>query len=148
MLPQYIIVVSSWPLLANGKLNKRALPQLTSFVNDEYLAATTPLQKLLATTMTDLLAIDQISATSSFFDLGADSLMVIRFVTRIRKLLLVDIEPGLIFDNASILQLEQALENQSTDVKKLHKLAQTQLTLATLSPEQQAALRKQFASQK
>lgn len=148
MLPQHIIIVSTWPLLANGKLNKKALPPLNSFVNDEYIAATTPLQKLLSNTMTDLLTLDKISTTSSFFDLGADSLMVIRFVTRIRKLLLVDIEPGLIFDNASIVELEKALENQSADVNKLHKLAQTQLTLASLSPEQQTALRNKFSSQK
>jgi hypothetical protein len=47
-----------------------------------------------------------------------------------------------------VIELEKALENQSTDVQKLHKLAQTQLTLASLSPEQQEVLRNKFASQK
>ena len=59
-------------------------------------------------------------------------------------MLLVDIEPGFIFDNASIFQLEKALEESTTDKEKLHKLAKTQLMLAKLSPEQQAELRKKY----
>ncbi|MBO1257068.1 AMP-binding protein [Alteromonas sp. 5E99-2] len=146
MVPQHIIALASWPLLANGKLDKQSLPQLSSLINDEFIAPSTPLQNLLADTMVELLSIDKVSVNSSFFDLGADSLMVIRFVTRLRKLLLIDIEPGFIFDNASIAQLEKALEKQSSDVNKLRKLAQTQLTLAKLSPEQQAALRSKFSA--
>lgn len=142
MLPSYIIVLTSWPLLGNGKLDKKSLPPLSTLVNEAFIAPVTPLQTLLANTMAELLAVKKVSTESRFFDLGADSLMVIRFVTRIRKLLLVDIEPGFIFDNASIIQLEKALEAISDDQDRLHKLAKTQLMLAKLSPEQQAQLRK------
>jgi amino acid adenylation domain-containing protein len=145
MLPQHIIVLKEWPLLTNGKVDKKSLPQINALVNDKFIAPVSPLQYLLADTMAELLSLDKVSAVSSFFDLGADSLMVIRFVTRIRKLLLVDIEPGFIFDNANIIKLEQALINHVSDPVKLEKLAKTQLALAKLSPEQQAVLRKKLA---
>jgi amino acid adenylation domain-containing protein len=145
MLPQHLIVLKSWPLLANGKVDKNALPNFNLLTNEEFIAPVSPLQSLLAGTMSELLSMDNVSTASNFFDLGADSLMVIRFVTRIRKLLLVDIEPGFIFDNANIMKLEKALVNHFQDSAKLQKLAETQLILAKLSPEQQVALRKKMA---
>ena len=57
---------------------------------------------------------------------------------------MVDIEPSLVFDNPTVQSLAQALNNISTDASKLEKVALTQLKLAQLTPEQQAALRQKM----
>ena len=99
------------------------------------------LETLLANTLAEILEVPKISVDASFFDLGGHSLSAIKFVTRLKKLLLVDAEPGLIFDNPSVDQLADALIARSDNPAKLEKLALTQLKLAQLSPAQQTALR-------
>jgi hypothetical protein len=61
-----------------------------------------------------------------FFELGGHSLLVIKLVARIRKLLRLEIAPGLVFDHPSAATLAvalRALEDQ--DLERMEQLAKT-----------------------
>ncbi|GEK10467.1 amino acid adenylation domain-containing protein [Pseudoalteromonas peptidolytica] len=144
MVPAFFVSVTELPLLANGKVDRQSLPKIAELTLSTYVAPSSQLETLLASTLADILEVERVSCDASFFDLGGHSLSAIKFATRIKKLLLLNIEPGVVFDNPSIQSLAQALNNLSGDPSRLEKLALTQIKLATLTPEQQAALREKM----
>lgn len=75
-IPTRIVVLAHWPLDANGKVDRRALP-----VNDEAKenreAPETPAEKLVAEVFEHVLAIAPVSRMDDFFELGGDSLKAV-----------------------------------------------------------------------
>ncbi|KZN68109.1 non-ribosomal peptide synthetase [Pseudoalteromonas luteoviolacea] len=144
MVPQFFIALTQLPLLANGKVDRTQLPKANELQNVAYVAPSSQLEKWLADSLADILEVEKVSCDTSFFDLGGHSLAAIKWVTRIKKQLLMDVDPGIIFDNATIVKLAAALSVKHPDAQKLEKIAMTQLKLATLSPEQREALQQKL----
>ncbi|MCF2859283.1 AMP-binding protein [Pseudoalteromonas sp. SMS1] len=144
MVPQFFIALTQLPLLANGKVDRTQLPKANELQNVAYVAPSSQLEKWLADSLADILEVEKVSCDISFFDLGGHSLAAIKWVTRIKKQLLMDVDPGIIFDNATIVKLAAALSVKHPDAQKLEKIAMTQLKLATLSPEQREALQQKL----
>ncbi|MER7188098.1 amino acid adenylation domain-containing protein, partial [Streptomyces hyaluromycini] len=86
MVPSTVIVLDTFPLTVNGKVDRAALP-----VPDHALVLTrapaTPTEEVLCALFAEVLGREQIGAEDSFFDLGGDSLLVMRLITRIRSVL-------------------------------------------------------------
>jgi acyl carrier protein len=87
MVPS-LVVLDSFPLTPNGKLNRLALPapdvmQTNQRCLDELLQD--PIEQLLAAIWRDLLRVQHISAYDNFFDLGGYSLLAIQLVSRLEK---------------------------------------------------------------
>ncbi|HEU5378165.1 MAG TPA: amino acid adenylation domain-containing protein [Ktedonobacteraceae bacterium] len=88
MLPSVIMALPSLPLTPNGKVDRRALPvpdyTLASFKR-AYTAPRTQIEKALANIWSQLLGIAQIGIHDGFFELGGDSLLVLRAIARTRQ---------------------------------------------------------------
>lgn len=89
MVPSRIRIVTAFPMLANGKVDRVALRLVDSeaFRSEEsvtanYLAPRTVTERALANIWQDLLGISRVSATDDFFALGGDSLDATRFTFR------------------------------------------------------------------
>jgi amino acid adenylation domain-containing protein len=146
MVPQFFVALEQLPLLTNGKVDRNKLPKANELQNVAYIAPISQLEMWLADSLANILEVDKVSCDSSFFDLGGHSLAAIKWVTRIKKQLLMDIDPGMIFDNASIVKLASALSAKHPNKQKLEKIAMTQLRLAALSPLQREALQQKIGS--
>ncbi|WP_395316564.1 amino acid adenylation domain-containing protein [Variovorax sp. UC74_104] len=127
MVPVRCIGVSAFPRLANGKIDRLALASASPVAAyDEPEAAQPPrdaLEHLLAAGMAELLGRASIGVDDDFFELGAHSLLVIKLAARIRRLLRVDIAPGLVFDHPSVSALAPAVRAASTDLAQTEQLA-------------------------
>ena len=87
MVPFVYVPMHEWPLTANGKINKKALPEPASYiVAHHYVAPATPTEKALVRIWAALLNIApaDISTTGNFFALGGHSLLLTRMVQSIR----------------------------------------------------------------
>ena len=75
MIPAHFIRIDEIPLLPNGKLNRRALPepQITE-QRAEYIAPRTELEARLCKVFGEVLHRDRVGVTESFYDLGGSSL--------------------------------------------------------------------------
>ncbi|KZN29856.1 hypothetical protein N480_25750, partial [Pseudoalteromonas luteoviolacea S2607] len=76
MVPSLVQLVSVWPLTANGKIDKKALPSPSCDMSGEaFVAPNGEVEEMLAEIWSDLLGVqvDKISATANFFDLGGHS---------------------------------------------------------------------------
>lgn len=82
MVPQYFIYLDSIPLTSNGKLNRKALPDVDIQAGNNYVAPSTPQEKLLVEIWSDVLGIDNIGVTDDFFALGGDSIKSIQIASR------------------------------------------------------------------
>ncbi|MBJ2288110.1 non-ribosomal peptide synthetase [Pseudomonas sp. MF6755] len=86
MLPAHLIVLDSMPLTANGKLDRRALPQPDPEANRQhYVAPRTELESTLAAIWCAVLNVQQVGLDDNFFELGGDSILSIQVVSRARQ---------------------------------------------------------------
>ena len=88
-LPEYMVPVifmmEVFPLTANGKIDKKALPDVASSALREYAAPRDQREQQLAEIWERLLEIPQAGIYDNFFERGGHSLLVIRLIAAIRK---------------------------------------------------------------
>nr|WP_314561314.1 non-ribosomal peptide synthetase [uncultured Pseudomonas sp.] len=86
MVPAHMIVLDSMPLTANGKLDRRALPQPDpEAYRQQYVAPRTELEGTLAAIWCAVLNVQQVGLDDNFFELGGDSILSIQVVSRARQ---------------------------------------------------------------
>lgn len=141
MLPAHVQVLAAMPRLANGKIDRQALQaRELQLAPRDFVAPQDALEELLSTRMAQLLGLERLSMDQDFFASGGHSLLVIKLVAGIRKLLQCEANPGIVFDNPTPAALAQALRALETVPGQLLKLALARLRLDALSPEERAAL--------
>jgi amino acid adenylation domain-containing protein len=88
MLPAYFVQLGVIPLTANGKVDKKSLPNpeglgLSSGV--EYVAPRTEQQRVLVSVWSDVLKRADIGIRDDFYNLGGDSIKSIQVVARLKQ---------------------------------------------------------------
>ena len=112
MVPQAIAVVAKFPLTANGKIDRQALPEPQSAAAQRtYVAPRTETEQKVAEIWAEVLRRDlsSISVDDNFFDLGGHSLMATQVVSRIREQFPVEISMRAMFDRPTIARLAEAV---------------------------------------
>jgi amino acid adenylation domain-containing protein len=139
--PTHLLKLTALPRMANGKIDRQALPAPANQDHgSEMQAPRDALETLLANLYAELLERDAVDTTQSLFDLGGHSLMVIKLCARLRKLLQIEVAPGLVFDHPSVAALAQAMRGLESVPGRLAQIAELRLTLAAMSPQERAAL--------
>ncbi|HVR96204.1 MAG TPA: amino acid adenylation domain-containing protein, partial [Thermoanaerobaculia bacterium] len=112
MLPAVVVVLKSFPLTANGKLDRRALPEPAGAAGPTLpdVPPRTPVEELLAALWEDLLGVEHVGAEDSFFDLGGHSLLATRLVSRVRGTFGVELPLDKLFANPVLRDLAAAVE--------------------------------------
>ncbi|MEQ1539220.1 MAG: amino acid adenylation domain-containing protein [Sphingorhabdus sp.] len=85
MLPSAFVRMEDWPLTANGKLDRNALPmpEGAAYAQHAYVAPKTDLEFMLAQVWEELLGVKRIGMHDNFFALGGHSLLAIRLQARL-----------------------------------------------------------------
>ena len=81
MLPSSITVLDALPLNANGKVDRKALPEAPTLPALEHQAYEPPeggVAETIAALWAQVLGVERIGASDNFFDLGGHSLQLIR----------------------------------------------------------------------
>jgi acyl carrier protein len=90
MVPSNFVFLDSLPLTANGKIDRSALPNLSTLENESGTAPEPPrneLERVIAEAWKDALGVDRVGLNENFFDLGAHSLMVAEVHIQLQQLL-------------------------------------------------------------
>lgn len=115
MIPNAIITLESFPMLPNGKVNRRAFPQpqVTDLVQiRELVLPSNALEAQLVKIWEQVLNIKPISTTDNFMDLGGTSLLVARLADQIDQQLSQNLPLTLLFQAPTVQKLAQVLQQQ------------------------------------
>ncbi len=104
MVPSAIVMLGELPLTANGKVDRRALPEPlpTGMGDNEQVAARTPLEEILVAIWRDMLQVDAVGVHDNFFELGGHSLLATRLISRLRHQLSVEVPLHTLFETPTI----------------------------------------------
>ncbi|ONI77949.1 hypothetical protein ALI144C_31620 [Actinosynnema sp. ALI-1.44] len=109
LVPSAIVLLDEFPVLPNGKIDRRGLPEPE--VPTASRGPATPTEHLLRRLFADVLELDQVGVDDSFFALGGHSLLAARLLSRVRKEIGGDQSIRAIFDHPTVAQLAAHLDN-------------------------------------
>ncbi|MBV6325519.1 MupA/Atu3671 family FMN-dependent luciferase-like monooxygenase [Duganella violaceipulchra] len=118
MVPAAIMVLDALPVMANGKLDRQALPAPALAQGEarmaEYVAPATATERALAELWAALLRSDgaRIGLKSNFFDLGGHSLLLMRLVSEIKARFEVDLSLREVFELSTLGRLAQRVDQR------------------------------------
>jgi len=87
MVPSAFVVLASWPLTPNGKLDRRALPapEFGSYVNRKFEPPRGQVEEAVAEIWRELLHIPRLGRDDNFFELGGHSMLVVKALGRLSQ---------------------------------------------------------------
>jgi amino acid adenylation domain-containing protein len=113
MLPALYVRLESLPLMHNGKLDRKLLPEPDLAQAPEFSLSHEPpkgpIQEALAEIWKRLLSLEKVGIYDNFFELGGDSIHVIQFVARASELR-IQVSVAQVFRNPTIAKLTEIAE--------------------------------------
>ena len=86
MLPSAMVRLDALPLTANGKLDRKALPEpVHAGSGKAFEAPQGEVEETLAAVWADVIGCEQVGRNDNFFELGGDSILSLQIVARSRK---------------------------------------------------------------
>ncbi|MYV62233.1 amino acid adenylation domain-containing protein [Streptomyces sp. SID4931] len=125
MVPSAFIPLERLPLTTNGKVDRRALPAPTVAVAGR--PARNPREEQLLGLFAGLLGRPDMGIGDSFFELGGDSLMATRLVSRIRSAFGVELPIRSVFDAPTVEALGLRLEDARAGRSALRAMPRPEL---------------------
>ncbi|MET9632355.1 amino acid adenylation domain-containing protein [Lentzea sp. NPDC006480] len=111
LVPSVFVPLREFPLLANGKIDRRALP--APALRSPHVRPRTTEEAALCQVFADVLGIDDVGATDDFFALGGHSLIATRVITRVRAELGVELPLSALFHHRTPERLAQTFGERS-----------------------------------
>jgi acyl carrier protein len=112
MMPSAFVILNSFPLTPNGKINRAALPEPQ--INQARIAAdavppSNTIEESLAAIWAEILDLAEIGTHHNFFELGGHSLKATQVINRIHQDLGVELPLRDIFNYPTIVELAQKI---------------------------------------
>ncbi len=85
MMPAYMMQIDEIPMTRNGKLDKKALPEIESKSTREYIAPRNKAEEAVCAAFCEIINVEKIGIQDSFFELGGDSIKAIRIISKLRN---------------------------------------------------------------
>jgi len=105
LTPSFFVVLQSFPISPNGKVDRRALPipsQSDIALESMFVAPRSPIEEELARIFGEVLGIERVGIHDNFFDLGGHSLLVTQVVSRINRAFQIEISLRDLFDAPTV----------------------------------------------
>lgn len=121
MVPNVFIRLDEMPLTTNGKLDRKALPapELTqSAQKTTYVKPQTELERTIADIYKEVLEVESVGLYDNFFDIGGNSLKLIRIYSRLNKALETELTVATLFRYPTIASLTEYLSQADKEAKQ------------------------------
>ena len=120
-IPAVFMPLESLPLSANGKVDRRQLPapmgdRLLSQVT--YVVPKTELQQKIAVIWQEILGVEKVGIEDNFFDLGGNSLLMMRLYSQLREIITVDFPLLELFRHPTISALARRFSDDNSSPAK------------------------------
>ncbi|MEO0707913.1 MAG: amino acid adenylation domain-containing protein, partial [Cyanobacteria bacterium J06649_5] len=131
MVPSAIVPLSALPMTTNGKVDRKALPAPATMLTDDIALPSTHLESQLVEMWQAVLGVQPLGITHNFFDLGGNSLLVMRLLGEIETRFNQTVPVTTLFDAPTIQQFAPILQAQLSEQKKHSELPKSLVLLKT-----------------
>lgn len=121
MVPAAIVMMETFPLTPNGKIDRRALPAPV-FGKEEgaggYIAPRTLVEEMLAQIWSEVLKVEKVGINDHFFNMGGQSLLATQVVARVSKTFGTPLKLRHLFEAPTVAKLALKVEELLKGGKK------------------------------
>jgi amino acid adenylation domain-containing protein len=112
MVPSAFVVLEAFPVTANGKVDRGALPapDTPGSSGGTYVAPRTPAEARMAAIWAEVLGVERVGAEDHFFDLGGHSLLATQLVSRVREAFRTELPLRMVFEAPTLAELAVRVE--------------------------------------
>ena len=112
MMPSAIINLPKFPLNANGKIDRQALPKAEDVqaALKETVAPRTPSEEVIAAIWGEVLRREGIGVEDNFFEIGGHSLLATQIASRLREHFRIPVAVRTVFEAPTIAELARRLD--------------------------------------
>jgi len=137
MVPAHYVLMASFPLNPNGKIDRGALPDPVAETSaTEVQPSGNELEAAIADVWKKVLRTDRVGLDDNFFDLGGDSLLLVAVHSQLKKRLECEIQVMDLFDHTTVRTLARRLSAAGGEAKSFD-------TAQERAAKQRAAFAKQ-----
>jgi amino acid adenylation domain-containing protein len=139
MIPATWTILEKFPLMPNGKVDRRALPApdyTRPEVEGDFIPPRTPTEEILARVWCAVLKFDRVGVHDNFFDLGGHSLLAARVFSDLRKKFKVQLGLSDLFRAPTIAELADLIYERETESEHSDRLITLFSELDELSDEE------------
>ncbi|TRT76023.1 MAG: amino acid adenylation domain-containing protein, partial [Microcystis sp. M_OC_Ca_00000000_S217Cul] len=105
MVPTAFVLLDTFPLTPNGKIDRRALPVPDLQSQGEYIAPRNPIEEKMAQIWAEVLKLKRVSIEDNFFELGGHSLLATQVISRLQETFEIVVPLRYLFESPTIAQL-------------------------------------------
>src|SRR5437762_4650061 len=113
MVPSAFIMLDSFPLTPNGKVDRGALPspgQERPDLEEPFVGPQTFVEEILVGIWSDILDLPQVGIDDNFFELGGHSLLATQVISRVRRAFSLELPLRSLFEHRSLAALGTNIE--------------------------------------
>ena len=139
LMPSAIVTLPALPLTANGKVDRRRLLEAAGRGRPAgteihvHVEPATETERQIVSIWCEVLGVERVSVTDDFFELGGHSLSALRVVSRLRKVLGVEVPLPLMFNAPTISGFAAAMDaregSKTSPPKPLARRARVPITV-------------------
>ncbi len=116
MVPRKVIVLAAFPLTPNGKVDRRALPDVAGAPAPKVeTVAENQIERMISTIWQEVLGLPKVGTSDNFFDLGGHSLLVVQVQRRLKEATSREVSITDMFRLPTIRALAAHLANSDAD---------------------------------
>jgi amino acid adenylation domain-containing protein len=112
MVPAAFVALESIPTTSGGKVDRRALPAPEWDAEEEHVAPRTAVEELVAGIWAEVLEVERVGVTASFFALGGHSLLATQVVSRLAETFGVEVPLRTLFETPTVEALSRIVEDR------------------------------------
>lgn len=122
MIPGHFIFLEQLPLTVNGKVDRRRLPEPKFQASEYYVAPGTDIEKVISMVWAEVLGLERVGLHDHFFDLGGNSLGIVKVCHLLQERLNREVPNNLVFLYPTVALLARHLGggNKEEEVSKIH----------------------------
>ncbi|MBW4454440.1 MAG: amino acid adenylation domain-containing protein [Nostoc indistinguendum CM1-VF10] len=138
MIPSAFVPLQTFPLTANGKVDRKALPapdKINADIEKSFVAPRNSLEEQIADIWSQVLRLEKVGIHNNFFTLGGHSLLVTQLISRMRDALNVELLIQDVFANPTVAELSVIVTQKLTEQVDDESLARSLAELEDLSDE-------------
>ncbi|MBD1379486.1 non-ribosomal peptide synthetase [Metabacillus arenae] len=118
MIPKFIIFIDEFPLLTNGKVDRKALPKIEAkYLESDHSSYRPPSsrnQQIMTEIWEEVLQIERVGIQDNFFELGGDSILALQIIAKCKENS-IEITTKDLFEHQTIERVEESFLSVTPD---------------------------------